>query len=326
MLRKSSVWRGAVDEAYRTQSESWIRDNLDDSDTVVEVIDLSEHAKAIAEKGIEALGLGGEYFDLFPTERAILLKNVNELPAPDVKKLVTYLNKMESPLVVAFTHIKDSAAVKAITDTVDEDFDFIVPKENPAFGEWIVSYFERNGSSISKQDAFKLAEFCGESRELAVSISKSALSSSLGRPVTWQDNISKIVTKMGFVAPYKITGAIAKGDIAGAVDILTRVLDGGMAPLAVLGMIRKRYLSYLVSLKFSNPQDFVKEIGGNPYASKFFYTEARTLGDIRIAKALKSILSTDEYLKGGITGMPPAVVMEMLTIELSNQFKNANRR
>jgi len=327
MLRKSSIWRGAIDEAYRSQSEEWVKSNREDEQTVIEYIDLSDYdPKKVATEGIEVLGLGGEYFDLFPSERAMVIKNVNEWGAPEVKKLVTYLQKMESPLTVAFTQTKDAAAIKAIADAVDEDFDFIVPKDNPDFGNWIVSYFERNDSGISEQDAFKLAEFCGENRELAVSISKTAIAGSLGRAVTWKDSISKIVTKMGFVAPYKITGAIANGNIAESIDILTRVLDGGMAPLAVLGMLRKRYQSYLTALNFSNPQAFVKETGGNPYAAKFLFNEAKLLGDIRIAKSLNSIQIADGNLKGGITGMPPAAMMEILTIELANHFRIAKKR
>jgi DNA polymerase III delta subunit len=326
MLTKTSVWRGAIDEAYRTQVEEWVTAHKQ-ADTVTKFIDLENFGtKLIAEEGIEALGLGGEFFDLFPSEQAIIIKNVDKWAAPDVKKLVTYLQKMESPLIVAFTHVKDSAAIKAIKDVADEDFDFIVPKENPALGEWIVNYFEKNDSGIPKQDAFKLAEFCGESRELVVSISKTAIASSLGRPINWQDNLSKIVTKMGFVAPYKITGAISKGDIANAIEILTRVLDGGMAPLAILGMLRKRYQSYITALNYSNPQAFVKESGGNPYAAKYLYAEAKTLGGARIARSLQSILTTDSSLKGGITGIPPAAVMEILVIELTKQFRLANRR
>ena len=327
MLRKSSVWRGSIDEAYRSQSEAWVKSNIEDEGTIVEYIDLADYdSKKISEEGIEALGLGGEFFDLFPAERALLIKNINEWTAPDVKSLIAYLKKMESPLVVAFTQTKDAAAIKIIADNVDEDFDFIIPKENPAFGEWIMSYFERNGSSISKPDAFKLAEFCGESRELAVSISKTTLSGSLGRAVTWKENIAPVVTKMGFVAPYKITGAIAKGDIPNSVEILTRVVDGGMAPLAILGMIKKRYQSYITALSFSNPQSFVKEIGGNPYAAKFIFNEAKTLGDVRVAKSMRSILTADGNLKGGLTGLPPVAMMEILVIELSNHFRIANRR
>lgn len=327
MLTKSSVWRGAIDEAYRTQSEQWLKSNLTNHDTIIEYINLADYdAKRIANEGMEILGLGGEYFDLFPAEKALMIHNINEWGAPEIKKLVTYLQKMESPLIVCFTQTKDAAAVKAVKDVVDEDFDYVIPKENPGFGEWIVSYFKSNGSSISPADAFKLADFCGESRELAVSICKTALAGSLGRPVTWKDGISQIVTKMGFVAPYKITGAIAKGDLPNSLEILTRVIDGGMAPLAILGMIRKRYQSYLSALSFNNPQDYVKVAGGNPYAAKFVFSEAKSLGGVGVARSLSQILKTDEYLKGGITGMPMLAVMEMLVIQLVKQFKNSNKR
>lgn len=327
MLQKTSVWRGAVSEAYRTQLDSWMQENRENEDVRVEHIDLSDYdSKLIADKGIEALGLGGEFFDLFMSQKAFIFHNLQDWSAPDVKKLVTYLQKMECPLVVAFTQEKDAAAVKAISDIIDDDFDYIIPKENPGFGEWIAMYFTRNGSEISIQDAFKLAEFCGEDRDLAVSISRAVLANSLGRKVNWKEHISPVAGKMGFVAPYKITGALAKGDISGSVEILTRVLDGGMAPLAVLGMLRKRYQSYITALNFNNPQAFVKEAGGNPYAAKYLFNEAKALGGVRIAKSMQSILNTDVSLKGGATGMPPIAVMEILVIELANQFKMANRR
>jgi hypothetical protein len=91
-------------------------------------------------------------------------------------------------------------------------------------------------------------------------------------------------------------------------------------------MMRKRYQGYIAALGFSRSDGYVKESGGNPYAAKFVFNEAHVLGHVRVARSLGAIQEADEYLKGGLTGMPPAVVMEMLVIELANQFRLANKR
>jgi len=327
MIERSSVWRGSVEEAYRSHLEKWMRDNSNDESDEVKVIDLSDYpSKDFSTSGLELFGLNDDQFDIFGGTDFLIIKNINAWNATEVKSLVSALDKSDKTFVVGFTQNKDADAIKVISDKVDEDFDYVIPKTAKDIAKWMVDYYLKNDARLSLEDAFKLVEFCGEDKELLIAIARTSLAGNVGNEeITWGEHLSKIVTKMGFVAPYKITSSVADGDIAKSIEYVNRVINGGMAPLAILGMLRNRYYSYTKALGYKNASDYASDSGGSPYAAKFVYTEAKTLGSVRIARSIQKIVETDGYLKGGLTGVHPITILEMLVIELANQFRLAKR-
>ena len=326
MIQKVGLWRGAVVEAYRGAPEAWL-ESIKPSDILMERHDLaSVDASSAVESEFDFLGFNEDHFDLLAEDRYVLIENINAWNAPEIKKLVVFLQKADTSLYLALTQSKDAEAIKVVKDIVDDDHDFIVPSKEEEFAKWLKKFLSDRRVDVSLEDARRIAETAGEARDAGVAVARSLVLSSEGTTVTWKEDISKLFTKMGFVSPYKLTGAIAKGDIKESLVTLRRLTDGAMAPLAILGMIRKRYQSYMTSLSYRSQQDYAKVAGGNPYAAKFVYQEGHELGATRTAKALMLIAQADNEMKGGLGGLPATTSIEMLVTELASQFRAAKKR
>lgn len=135
------------------------------------------------------------------------------------------------------------------------------------------------------------------------------------------DDVVPYLVQEGGVKPYELTAAIDKGDVAGALDRLERLLNGNnWHPLQVMGLLTNHY-ARLVALDGSGVGDekaaaALLGMKGSTYPAKLALAQANTLGPERIAEFVRLLAEADLDLKGA-KAWPPTLVVEVLVSRLA---------
>jgi DNA polymerase-3 subunit delta len=134
-------------------------------------------------------------------------------------------------------------------------------------------------------------------------------------------DVEPYLVQEGGVKPYELTAAIDKGDVAGSLDRLERLLNGnGWHPLQVMGLLTNHY-SRLIALDGSGVGDekaAAELLGmkGSTYPAKLALAQANTLGPDRLAEFVGLLAEADLDLKGA-KQWPPELVVEVLVSRLA---------
>ena len=132
-------------------------------------------------------------------------------------------------------------------------------------------------------------------------------------------DLEPFLGQAGGVAPWELTDAIDRGDTAGALTQLRRMLQGGERhPLVVMASLHRHYAGML-RLDGSGVADeraAAALLGTAPYPAKKAMTQARRLGSPGVARAIELLAAADLDLRGA-TGAPDTVVLEVLAARLS---------
>jgi DNA polymerase-3 subunit delta len=135
------------------------------------------------------------------------------------------------------------------------------------------------------------------------------------------DEVAPYLVQEGGVKPYELTAAIDKGDVAGSLDRLERLLNGNnWHPLQVMGLLTNHY-SRLIALDGSGVGDekaAAELLGmkGSTYPAKLALAQANTLGPDRLADFVGLLAEADLDLKGA-KQWPPELVVEVLVSRLA---------
>jgi DNA polymerase III subunit delta len=141
------------------------------------------------------------------------------------------------------------------------------------------------------------------------------------------DDVEPYLVQEGGVKPYELTGAIDKGDVAGSLDKLERLLNGnGWHPLQVMGLLTNHY-GRLVTLDGAGVGDekaAAELLGmkGSTYPAKLALAQANTLGPERLAEFVRLLAQADLDLKGA-KQWPPELVVEVLVSRLAARTPTA---
>lgn len=147
------------------------------------------------------------------------------------------------------------------------------------------------------------------------------------------DDIEPYLGEAGGVAPYLLTNAIESGDVAGALEILQRLLTASgpqqpkpMHPLQILAMLHNwaRRLARLDDPEVGNSADAIAALGGKvkEYPARKALEQSRRLGTDGIREAYAAIAQADLDLKGA-RAIPEDAVMEVLVARLAAQSSRA---
>jgi DNA polymerase III subunit delta len=130
----------------------------------------------------------------------------------------------------------------------------------------------------------------------------------------------------GSVPIWGLTNAIEKGEVAAALEVLTRLMTvttptqpKPMHPLQVVGLLHSQYRK-LLSLDdpgtVRTAEDAAAILGGNPRAAQFRLRQARSLGTDGLRQAFDLLAQADLDLKGE-RAIPEQVVIEVLVARLA---------
>ncbi len=141
------------------------------------------------------------------------------------------------------------------------------------------------------------------------------------------DEVVPYLGEAGAIPSWDLTNAIEKGDIAGALAVLQRLLTvtsptqpKPMHPLQVLGLLHGYYrrLLRLDDPAIASAEQAAAALGGrtSPNAARFRLRQARALGSGGIREAFGHLARADLDLKGK-RAIPADVVMEVLVARLA---------
>jgi DNA polymerase-3 subunit delta len=140
------------------------------------------------------------------------------------------------------------------------------------------------------------------------------------------DDLEPYLGEAGGVAPYHLTGAVDKGDAAGALEILHRLRGASFHPLQVMALLHKHYqrMLRLDDPSIGGEQDAVAVLGGKvkPYPAGLALRQARLLGGDGLRAAYAHLAKADVDLRGA-TGLPEDAVLEVLIARLAGLSRRA---
>ena len=140
-----------------------------------------------------------------------------------------------------------------------------------------------------------------------------------GAEVTAAD-VEPFLGSGGDVAPWDLTDAIDNGDVAKALDCLTRMLAaGGRHPLAVTAALQGHY-GRLLRLDGSGIRDqagAADVLGVKGFPAKKALAASRRMGGERISRAVRLLAAADLDLRGR-SAWPQELVVEVLVARLAS--------
>ena len=135
------------------------------------------------------------------------------------------------------------------------------------------------------------------------------------------DQVAPLLGPSGGVAPWDLTDAIDRGDAAGALDQLHRMMRGGdRHPLAIMATIQSHYLRMLKldGAGARNEKDAAAVLGlkGSTYPAKKAMAQLSRLGSSGVRRSVELVAAADVDLRGA-RAWPGELVMEVLVARLA---------
>jgi DNA polymerase-3 subunit delta len=150
-----------------------------------------------------------------------------------------------------------------------------------------------------------------------------------GARVTAAD-LEPYLGEAGAVKPFELTNAIDAGDVATALDMLHRLMDGGgWHPLQVMATLTNHY-SRMLALDGSGVADQsgaaeLLGIRGSTFPAKKALDQGRKLGTDRLAAFLALLAQADLDLRGA-KAWPSELVVEVLVARLASRTPRGSAR
>jgi DNA polymerase-3 subunit delta len=133
--------------------------------------------------------------------------------------------------------------------------------------------------------------------------------------------------EQGAAPPFELTDAIDRGDVAGALAALQRLLGpGGRHPLQVVAVLH-RHLEAMLRLDGADVRDETAAaalLGTSPYPARKALLGARRFGHEALGRALVLLADADADLRGG-SALPAPALLEILVARLARLASGSPR-
>jgi len=182
------------------------------------------------------------------------------------------------------------------------------PKGQRAIVAFLKQEAKRRQISLQPGAAEALADAVGpQLLMLRQELEKAALHAAPGRPVSRHDVIA-VVSAVADEPIWDLTDAIGEGRTPDSLAILSRLLDSGAYPPALLGSLASHFRK-LARLCCG------ASVAGHPFMVRKLESQAQRYTRARLVACLHAIHRVDEALKGQ-GSLPPDIALERLVIGL----------
>jgi DNA polymerase-3 subunit delta len=263
-------------------------------------------------------------------KRVVVARNAGALVADDGERLVTYLSDpLDTTALVLVggggtVPQKLTAAVKKTGDVVDAG----VPGGGKARTGWIVDRLHEAPVKFDAAAGNLLGEHLGEDLGRLPGIVGSLVAAHGEGARIGVEELEPFLGEAGAVAPWDLTDAIDRGDTAGALDALHRMLHAGdRHPLVVMATLHRHYTAMLRldGSGVRNEQEAATLLGlKSTFPAKKALTQSRKLGSQGIRRAVSLIAEADVDLRGA-KAWPDHLILEVLVARLSKLVSAARR-
>jgi DNA polymerase-3 subunit delta len=267
------------------------------------------------------------------SKRIVVVRDYEALPADSVAPIVTVLGDLLDTTEVVFVAGAGGRVVKALADVLGD------AHVRGGGSEKLTDVLQReldDAGLILRGDAARvvLAHLGDDAGRIAALVD--LWSSTFGPGATLElDDVAPYLNEVGAVKPFELTNRIEEGDVAGALEVLHRLLTvtsptqpKPMHPLQVLGILAGRYrkLARLDSDAITTVDDAHQVWGGkSSYPAKKALEATRSLGADGFARAFAELHRADVGVKGA-TGLEEDAVLEITVARLANLHRGGGRR
>lgn len=239
----------------------------------------------------------------FGSEKKLIVLKQAEKPK-DKKELVSYLKSPADFSVIIFLH--DGTITNPETEpykTLANQGYLFEAKElkGNTLIEWLISNVEKNGKTISYENAQLLTDISGENRiMLEAQLEKIFLYIGDAKEITI-DSIRGLSTSLKQYTIFDLQNAIGKKNKANALKVAHNLLKNGIEPIQIIAMLNKYFtgLARLSELTASNTNEYqvARILGTHPYYLKDYQAARRAYSDKHLADAFSALLKADLTVK-----------------------------
>jgi DNA polymerase-3 subunit delta len=267
------------------------------------------------------------------SKRIVVVRDYEALPADAVAPVVDVLGDLLDTTDIVFVTGAGGRVVKALADALaDAD---VRGGTSEKLTDVLQRELDRAGLTL-RADAARvvIAHLGDDAGRIAALVD--LWSSTFGPGATLElDDVSPYLNEAGAVKPFELTNRVEEGDVAGALEVLHRLLTvtspvqpKPMHPLQVLGILNGRYrkLARLDAPTIATVDDAHRVWGGkSSFPAKKALDAARSLGSDGFVRAFAELHRADVGLKGA-TGLPEDAVLEIAVARLAHLHRGGGRR
>ena len=263
----------------------------------------------------------------FLTDRRIIVaRGAERFTADELGPLVSYLDD-PSPTSTIIVEWGGGRVPKKLTDAIKASGGVKIataaPQQARALQSWLDDRWADSAVSLEPRAKRAIAEHLGEDVGRLGGL-LAVLESAFGVGVQLSaEDVEPFLGQSGSAPPWDLTDALDKGDIAAALHVLARLLDGGERhPLQIMASLHSHY-ERMLKLDGSGVRDeetAAELLGIKSFPAKKALMQTRRLGSEPIAKAIVLLGTADMDLKAN-TGLDPRTVIEVLVARLAQVSK-----
>ena len=254
------------------------------------------------------------------SRRVIVVRDVGRFSSDDIEPLLEYLaSPLDSSLLLLVGGGgKVSQKLVNAAKKYGRLFDATVPT-GKARTTWLVDQVKESAVQLDAAGAKRLQDHLGEDvGRLPRLLDALASAYGDGARVT-VDDLEPFLGEAGGVAPWDLTDAIDRGDTAGALSALQRIMSAGERhALAVLGTLHRHYgaMLRLDGAAVSGDAEAAALVGMAPFPASKVLKTGRRIGSAGVARAITLLAEADLDLRG-VKDWPDELIMEVLVARLS---------
>ena len=248
--------------------------------------------------------------------RVVIADGLTEADALD-----SYVSAPTPTTVLVLTNVSERAAGRkkaspAKTDTlrrllsIAEEIDCSPPDERVIFA-WMAAESKKFDVTVERDAAALLTEYCRNDMSRITSEFDKLAAYREGGRLTVSD-VRDLVEPETDYAVWQLSGAVASGDAARAMEIFRSFDDDASRPEVLFGVLNNHFRKLYYSL-LCDDGDLKKYLGMNERAMFAVRREARKFGTDRLARILLSLAQADEDIKNG--AIPRDVASEILILK-----------
>jgi DNA polymerase-3 subunit delta len=308
----SDAVREAVDDALAGEDRSLATEDLGNDDlTVGAVVDAATTPP------------------LLTARRVIVVRDIGRWGTDALEPLIDYLaDPLETTSLVLVagggqTSPRLLNAIKKVGRVVDA----ATPRAGKARTAWVTDRLKAAPVRFDAAAGARLIDHLGEDLGRLSSIIDALVSAHGEGARIGVAELEPFLGGAGGVAPLDLTDAIDRGDTAGSLTALERLLRGGERhPLVVLSSLHRHYAGMLRldGSGIRGEQEAAAVLGMAPFPARKVLTQAARLGPAGVARAIDLIARADLDLRG-LKEWPDGLVLEVLVARLSRLAPTGSR-
>ena len=239
----------------------------------------------------------------FGSEKKLITLKQAEKPR-DKKEIVNYLKSPADFSVLVFLH--DGTITNPETEpykTLAKQGYLFEAKELKADAliQWLISYVEKKGKTISYDNAQLLTDISGDNRTtLESQLEKIILYIGDSKEITIE-SIRGLSTSLKQYTIFDLQNAIGKKNKANALKVAHNLLKNGSEPIQIIAMVNKYFtgLARLTELTASNTNEYqiARVLGTHPYYLKDYHSARRLYSDKQLINVFSALLKADLSVK-----------------------------